>query len=51
MKNDEENSDKMKDKSGFTSSESTGDSTNKNLHDWNKLYAEMNVEDMHWYLP
>jgi SAM-dependent methyltransferase len=50
MNNDEGSTDRMKNKSGFTS-ESTNDSTNKNLHDWNKLYAEMNVEDMHWYLP
>lgn len=51
MNNDEDSTDRMKNKSGFTSSESTDDSNNKNLHDWNKLYAEMNVEDMHWYLP
>ena len=32
-------------------SEVSDTSSNKRLPDWNRLYSEMSVEDMPWYLP
>ena len=48
---EEEISDKLNNRKRFSSSESNGESSKKVLPDWNSLYAEMEVEDMPWYLP
>jgi SAM-dependent methyltransferase len=50
MKKDENFKDKTKDTSGFPSSELNDGLTKNNLPDWNRLYSEMNVQDMPWYL-
>ena len=51
MNPEEEIRDKLNSRKEFLSSESTVGSSNKVLPDWNSLYAEMEVEDMPWYLP
>ena len=51
MKRNEHFRDKMNDKTELPSSDITDGSAKINLPDWNRLYSEMNVEDMPWYLP
>jgi SAM-dependent methyltransferase len=49
MKTDDEFQEKMNNR--IIQSETTDMSSNKRLPDWNRLYTEMRVEDMPWYLP
>ena len=51
MNINEELSDKMENKKGISSFESTNKSSKKSLPDWNKIYIDMKVKDMPWYLP
>lgn len=51
MKTEDESQEKINNRIRRIQSESTDLSFNKRLPDWNRLYTEMKVEDMPWYLP
>ena len=51
MKIDEEYPKRKKNTKVISLIESTNDTDRMNLPDWNRMYSEMNVEDMPWYLP
>jgi len=51
MKTQSDFHNRMKNRIGYTPSESKNRSTGSGFMDWNKLYSEMKVEDMPWFLP
>lgn len=51
MKTDDDYQEMMNNRIRRIQSETTDMSSNKRLPDWNRLYSDMRVEDMPWYLP
>ena len=51
MKTDDDFQEMMNNRIRRIQSETTDMSSNKRLPDWNRLYSDMRVEDMPWYLP